>query len=462
LNGIKFLNTNTKMPTICTQTPNAGLTKTQKSLRLKRKALQCAALQGPPPEHYAEATLNDSPVKPRCDYWSCLPDEIQEYILDIINPHLITDIKNRWQRVNSRVSACDTHLGSTAINLPTAKDVNAVPGHNVPGVPRPRSPGDWNYWNYLPLLSCYNFLTPKQLAIVRTQTNKSTNKDDHSVGRGGYGTVRDWRYGRDFLKSVEYIEQLRTKMLKRNPRITLARLCAEKSHLFHRKTDHSLFLCFNKIIGSHTFKDGFFRYSELPHTTSIVQNQVFLVDYSLFNFLSRTKQPELCQLNRIHDNVYGEDSSDGLYNNTPPLCFKFTDRKEILKILSNSKWWNGNVYSSKNIKQYKHASKKINGKNSVFTQLKYLLNNINIGENEPISVGTKQENTNFYVIQDDLWLNSLKPVKERTPNMKNVRGGRNSGFWFKDKFTTDHQLSSYMKSKPINEQRVNVLYDYLL
>jgi len=444
LNGIKFLNTNTKMPTICTQTPNAGLTKTQKSLRLKRKALQCAALQGPPPEHYAEATLNDSPVKPRCDYWSCLPDEIQEYILDIINPHLITDIKNRWYAAGDALAL---NPGYDAITR------RSIPGHSVPGVPRP---ANTTYSYYLPL-PLYSFLTPKQLAIVRTQTNKSTNKDDHSVGRGGYGTVRDWRYGRDFLRSVEYIEQLRTKMLKINPRITLARLCAEKSHLLHRKTDHSLFLCFNKIIGSHTFKDGFFRYSEHPRATSVVQNQVFLVNYSLFNFLSRTQQPELCQLNRIDT-----DNGDGLHNNTPPLCFKFTDRKEILKILSNSKWWNGNVYSSKNIKQYKHASKKINGKNSVFTQLKYLLNNINIGENEPISIGTEQENTNFYVIQDDLWLNFLKPVKERTPNMKNVRGGRNSGFWFKDKFSTDTQLSSYMKSKPINEQRVNVLYDYLL
>ena len=437
------------MPTICTQTPNAGLTKTQKSLRLKRKALQCAALQGPPPEHYAEATLNDSPVKPRCDYWSCLPDEIQEYIFDIINPHLITDIKNRWHATSNALALIPVYYGGPR---------RSIPGHNVPGVPRPANPHD-SFYLTLPL---YSFLTPKQLAIVRTQTNKSTNKDDHSVGRGGYGTVRDWKYGRDFLKSVEYIEQLRTKMINKDPRITLARLCAEKSNLLDRETDHSLFLCFNKIIGSHTFKDGFFKYSERSHTTSIVQNQVFLVDYSLFNFLSRTKQPELCQLNRIHDNVFGEDSSDGLYNNTPPLCFKFTDRKEILKILSNSKWWNGDVYSSKNIKQYKHASKKINGKNSVFTQLKYLLNNINIGENEPISIGTEQENTNFYVIQDDLWLNSLKPVKERTPKMKNVRGGRKSGFWFKDKFTTDSQMSSYMKSKSINEQRVNVLYDYLL
>ena len=425
------------MPTISTQTPNAGLTKTQKSLRLKRKALLCAALQSPPPEHYAEANLNDNPVKPRCDYWSCLPDEIQEYILDIINPHLITDIKNRCH----------------AVSEPDARTRRAIPGHSVPGVPRPANPHD-SFYNLLPL---YSFLTPKQLAIVRTQTNKSTNKEDHSVGRGGYGTVRDWRYGRDFLRSVEYAEQRRTTMINKDHRITLARLCAEKSNLLHRKTDHSLFLCFNKIIGSHTFKDGFFRYSEHPRATSVVQNQVFLVNYSLFNFLSRTQQPELCQLNRIDT-----DNGDGLHNNTPPLCFKFTDRKEILKILSNSKSWNGNVYSSKNIKQYKHASKKINGKNSVFTQLKYLLNNINIGEHEPISVGTDPENTNFYVIQDDLWLNSLKPVKERTPNMKNVRGGRNSGFWFKDKFSTDTQLSSYMKSKPINEQRVNVLYDYLL
>jgi hypothetical protein len=428
------------MPTIATQTPTLGLTTSQKMLRLKRKALVCASLQAPPLEHIAAAAaapgapaaISDRKIKPCCDYWSCLPDEIQEYILDIVYP----TFKNSVQR-------CLLKLSDDIVESVSRTGVNITS----------------NAWYHMvEPLPLFTFLTPKLLAIVRKKIPDTEDEDYWTIGDNNYyGDVYSWKYSRNFKRSVELTERQRSHYVSISPQIAFARLCADKYNLSQRHTNASLFLCFNKIRGNAFFEKGI----EGPtykkcQIGPVNQNQIFLVNSQLFNKCCNERSPDVCRLKRIR--IGDHEFGDGLHNNTPPLCFEIRDRDLIGRILSKTESWDGTIYSNKQIKKYKQLQKTISGKNTPHDQLKQLLESVHIGARSKYSYGLS--NTKFYIVGDDQWLNNMKPVEEKTPQMKGVRLGRKTGVWSKGEFnisTIDRTILKY----PESQARSMILSNYL-